>query len=130
MKSAYPQRMQTLLLDAARVFTLAKGVRGRSLPLCSLTIWYCRYALTLCIAKPDPAYASHSELNTSLRTTTRNQNSEPTKSIRTSLEFLLYSKIKLIWIKFEPFPFCEIHRSHCMCVGGRSALQVLQESSI
>ena len=44
-----------------------------SLPLCSLTIWYYRYALTLCIAKPDPAYASHSELNTSLGTTTRNQ---------------------------------------------------------
>ena len=44
-----------------------------SLPLCSLTIWYYRYALTLCIAKPDPAYAWHSELNTSLRTTTRNQ---------------------------------------------------------
>ena len=44
-----------------------------SLPLCLLTIWYYRYALTLCIAKPDPAYAWHSELNTSLRTTTRNQ---------------------------------------------------------
>ena len=29
MKSAYPQRMQALLLGAARVFTLTKGVRGR-----------------------------------------------------------------------------------------------------
>ena len=73
-KSAYPQRMQTLLLDAARVFMLAKGVRGRCpFPPCLLTIWYYRYALTLCIAKPDPAYARHLELNTSLRTTTRNQ---------------------------------------------------------
>ena len=66
--------MLLLLLDAARVFMLAKGVRGRCpFPPCSLTIWYYRYALTLCIAKPDPAYAWHSELNTSLRTTTRNQ---------------------------------------------------------
>ena len=53
-----------------------------SLPLCSLTIWYYRYALTLHIDKPDPAYAWHSELNTSLGTTTRNHDSEPTKSIR------------------------------------------------
>ena len=53
-----------------------------SLPLCSLTIWYYHYALTLHIAKPDPVYAWHSELNTSLGTTTRNHDSEPTKSIR------------------------------------------------
>ena len=53
-----------------------------SLPLCSLTIWYYRYALTLHIAKPDPAFSWHSELNTSLGTTTRNHGSEPTKSIR------------------------------------------------
>ena len=44
-----------------------------SLPLCSLTIWYYHYALTLCITKPDPAYAWHMELNTSLGITTRNQ---------------------------------------------------------
>ena len=44
-----------------------------SLPLFLLTIWYYRYALTLCITKPDPAYAWHSELNTSLGTTTRYQ---------------------------------------------------------
>ena len=53
-----------------------------SLPLCSLTIWYYRYALTLHIAKPDPAYAWNSELNTTLGTTTRNHEWEPTKSIR------------------------------------------------
>ena len=73
-KSAYPQRIQALLLDAARVFTLAKGSEGKvSLPLCSLTIWYYRYALTLRITKPDPTYAWHLELNTSLGTTTQNQ---------------------------------------------------------
>ena len=53
-----------------------------SLPLCLLTIWYYHYALSLRIAKSDPASAWHSELNTSLRTTARNHNSEPTKSIR------------------------------------------------
>ena len=53
-----------------------------SLPLCSLTIWYYRYALTLLIAEPNPAYARHPELNTSLGTTTRNHDLEPTKSIR------------------------------------------------
>ena len=42
-------------------------------PPCSLIILYYRYALTLHIAKPDPASAWHSELNTSLGTTTRNQ---------------------------------------------------------
>ena len=84
-KCAYPRRMLLLLLDATQVFTLAKGVRGRCpFPLCSLTIWYYRYALTLHIAKPDPAYAWHSELNMSLGTTTRNHDLEPTKSIRSS----------------------------------------------
>ena len=53
-----------------------------SLPLCSLTICYYRYALTLHTAKPDPVVPWHSELNTSLGTTTRNHDSEPTKSIR------------------------------------------------
>ena len=53
-----------------------------SLPLCLLTIWYYCYALTLHIAKPDLAFSWHSELNTSLGTTTRNHDSEPTKSIR------------------------------------------------
>ena len=73
-KNAYPQRMQALLLDAARVFYAGKRSEGKvSLPLCSLTIWYYRYALTLLIAKPDPAHAWHSELNTSLGTTTWNQ---------------------------------------------------------
>ena len=52
-----------------------------SLPLCLLTIWYYRYALTLHITKPDPAFSWHSELNTSLGTTTWNHDSEPTKSI-------------------------------------------------
>ena len=74
MKSAYPQRMQALLLDAAQVFPTGKRSEGKvSLPLCSLTIWYYHYALTLHIAKPDPTHAWHSELNTSLGTTTRNQ---------------------------------------------------------
>ena len=55
-------------------FHAGKRSEGKvSIPLCSLTIWYYRYALTLCIAKPDPPYASHSELNMSLGTTTRNQ---------------------------------------------------------
>ena len=53
-----------------------------SLPLCSLTIWYYRYALSLHIAEPDPAFSWHSELNTSLGTTTRNHDSEQPKSIR------------------------------------------------
>ena len=44
-----------------------------SLPLCSLTIWYYCYALTLRIAKPDPTHGWHLELNTSLGTTTWNQ---------------------------------------------------------
>ena len=74
MKNAYPQRMQALLLDAARVFPAGKRSEGKvSLPLCSLTIWYYRYALTRRIAKPDPTHAWHLELNTSLGTTTRNQ---------------------------------------------------------
>ena len=55
-------------------FHAGKRSEGRvSPPLCSLTIWYYRYALTLCIAKPDLASASHSELNMSHGTTTRNQ---------------------------------------------------------
>ena len=55
-------------------FHASKRSEGKvSLPPYSLTIWYYRYALSLCIAKPDPASASHSELNTSLGTTTRNQ---------------------------------------------------------
>ena len=55
-------------------FYAGKRSEGKvSLPLCSLTIWYYRYALTLLIAKPDPMHAWHSELNTSLGTTTRNQ---------------------------------------------------------
>ena len=53
-----------------------------SLPLCLLTIWYYRYALTLPIAEPDPAFSCHSELSMSLGTTTRNHDSEPPKSIR------------------------------------------------
>ena len=53
-----------------------------SLPLCSLTIWCYRYALMLPIAEPDLAFSWHSELNTSLGTTTRNHDSEPHKSIR------------------------------------------------
>ena len=64
-------------------FHAGKRSEGKvSLPPCSLTILYYRYALTLHIAKPDPAYAWHSELNTSLGTTTRNHDSEPTKLIR------------------------------------------------
>ena len=56
-------------------FHAGKRSEGKvSLPLCSLTIWYYRYALSLRIAKPDPASAWHSELNTSLGTTTRNHN--------------------------------------------------------
>ena len=55
-----------------------------SLPLCSLTNWYYCYALTLPIAKPDPAFSCHSELNselnTSLGTTIRNHDLEPPKS--------------------------------------------------
>ena len=70
--------MLTLLLDAAQVFTLAKKSEGKvSLPLCLLTSWYFRYALTLHIAKPGPAYAWHSEPEH----ITWNHNSEPTKSI-------------------------------------------------
>ena len=66
-----------------------------SLPLCSLTIWYYRYALTLPIAEPDPAFSWHSELNTSLGTTTRNHGSEPPKSIR-SLELRTIQLIRTI----------------------------------
>ena len=56
-------------------FHAGKRSEGKvSLPLCSLTIWYYHYALSLCITKPDPASAWHSELNTSLGTTTRNHN--------------------------------------------------------
>ena len=56
-------------------FHAGKRSEGKvSLPLCLLTIWYYRYALSLHIAKPDPASAWHSELNTSLGTTTRNHN--------------------------------------------------------
>ena len=55
-------------------FHAGKRSEGKvSRPLFSLTSWYYRYALTLRIAKPEPAYAWHSELNMSLRTTTRNQ---------------------------------------------------------
>ena len=65
------------------VLHVGKRSEGKvSLPLCSLTIWYYHYTLTLLIAEPDPAYARHLELNTSLRTTTRHHDSEPTKSIR------------------------------------------------
>ena len=64
-------------------FHAGKRSEGKvSLPLCSLTILYNRYALTLHIAKPDPAYAWHLEQNTSLGTTTRNHDSEPTNSVR------------------------------------------------
>ena len=64
----------TSIVGCSSGFHPGKRSEGKvSLPLCSLTIWYYRYALTLCIAKPDPAYAWHSELNTSLGTTTRNQ---------------------------------------------------------
>ena len=70
-------------LDATQVFTLVKGVRGRCpFPPARSLILYYRYALTLPIAKPDPASAWHSELNTSLGTTTQNHDSEPPKSIR------------------------------------------------
>ena len=58
-----------------------RSERKVSLPLCSLTIWYYCNALTLCIAKPDPAYTWHLERNMSLGTTTRNQ----PKSIRIHL---------------------------------------------
>ena len=59
-------------------FHIGKRSKGKvSLRLCSLTIWYNCYALTLHMAEPDPAYAWHSELNTSLGTTTRNHDSEP-----------------------------------------------------
>ena len=55
-----------------------------SLPLCSLTNWYYRSAINIPIAKPDPAFSCHSELNselnTSLGTTIRNHDSEPPKS--------------------------------------------------
>ena len=69
-------------------FYAGKRSEGKvSLPLCSLTIWYYRYALSLRIAKPGPAYTWHSELNTSLGTTTRNHNSESTKSIRCNNPF-------------------------------------------
>ena len=62
------------IVGCSSCFHAGKRSEGKvSLPLCSLTIWYYRYALTLCIAKPDPAYAWHSELNMSLGTTTRNQ---------------------------------------------------------
>ena len=55
-------------------FHAVKRSEGKvSLPLCSLTIWYYHYAITLRIAEPDPVYAWHSELHTSLITTTRNQ---------------------------------------------------------
>ena len=87
--SAKPNEVCLSTTDATSIvgcnsgFYVGKRSEGKvSLPLCSLTIWYYRYALTLHTAKPDPAYAWHSELNTSLRTTTRNHNSEPTKSIR------------------------------------------------
>ena len=84
-KCAYPQRMLTLLLDAAQVFTLAKKSEGKvSLPLCSQTSWYYHYALTLHIAKPGPVYAWHEHV-------TRNHNSEPTRSIQSfSLNYELF----------------------------------------
>ena len=64
----------TSIVGCSSCFHAGKRSEGKvSLPLCSLTIWYYRYTLTLCIAKPDPAYSWHSELNTSLGTTTRNQ---------------------------------------------------------
>ena len=65
-----------------------------SLPLCSLTNWYYRYALTLPIAKPDPAFSWHSELNTSLGTTIRNHDSEhPNRFVLTNL-FKAYIAVK------------------------------------
>ena len=64
----------TSIVGCSSCFHAGKRSEGKvSLPPCSLTIGYYRYALTLCIAKPDPAYAWHSELNTSLGTITRNQ---------------------------------------------------------
>ena len=48
-----------------------------TLPLCSLTSWYYRYAITPHIAKPGLAYAWHSEPEH----VTWNHNLEPTKSI-------------------------------------------------
>ena len=64
----------TSIVGCSSVFHADKRSEGMvSLPLCSLTIWYYRYALTLCITKLDPAYAWYSELNRSLGTTTRNQ---------------------------------------------------------
>ena len=62
MKRAYPRRMLLPQMGVTQVFTLAKRSEGKmSLPLCSLTNWYYRYALTLSIAKPDPAFSWHSE---------------------------------------------------------------------
>ena len=64
----------TSIVGCSSCFHAGKRSEGKvSLPPCSLTIGYYRYALTLCIAKPETAYAWHSELNTSLGTTTRNQ---------------------------------------------------------
>ena len=69
-------------------FHAGKRSEGKvSLPLCSLTIWYYCYALSLCIAKPDQVYAWHSGLITSLRTTTWNK---PNR----------FAFIPLIWLKF------------------------------
>ena len=68
----------TSIVGCSSCFHAGKMSEGKvSLPPCSLTIWYYRYALTLCIAKPDPACAWHSGLNMSLGTTTWNHNLEP-----------------------------------------------------
>ena len=77
MKVAYPQRMLTLLLDAAQVLHAGKRVRGSNFPLWSLTSQYYRYTITPHIAKPGPAYTWHSEPEH----VTQNHNSEPTKSV-------------------------------------------------
>ena len=74
-------------------FHAGKRSEGKvSLPLCSLTIWYYQYALSLRIVKPDPASAWHAELNTSLGTTTRNHN-----QIDSSLIFKPYITSNLPW---------------------------------
>ena len=55
----------TSIVGCSSFFHAGKRSEGKvSLPPCLLTIWYYRYALTLCIANPDLEYAWHSELNT------------------------------------------------------------------
>ena len=65
----------TFIVGCNSGFHTGKRREGKvSFPLCLLTIWDYRYALSLRITKPDPASAWHSELKTSLGTTTRNYN--------------------------------------------------------